>query len=115
MMAPSGSNGDVAPGSIMKPIFLLVLFQVTVVPTFTQKNALLLAPGMLGVEEAPLVDRFTSTSHGVDADPHVLPALQSCAGFASVQAYLLAFCAIAQLASKRSGSATKVHRMAKHR
>jgi len=99
----------------MKPIFLLVLFQVTVVPAFTQKNALLLAFGMLGVEEAPLAVRFTSTSQGVEADPHVLLALQSCAGFASVQAYLLAFWAVAQLASKRSGSTTKVHRMAKHR
>jgi hypothetical protein len=75
----------------MKPIFLPVLFHVTVVPAFTQKSALLLAPGMLGVEEAPLAVRFTSTSHGVEADPHVLLELQSCAGFASEHAYLLLF------------------------
>src|SRR5271170_3202226 len=114
-MAPPGSNGEVVPGSTTKPMFLLVLFHVTVVPAFTQKRELLLAPGMPGVEEAPLAVRFTSTSHGVEADPHVLLALQSCAGFGSEHASLLAFCAGARLASNTSGSATKVLLIAKNR
>src|SRR5271170_5441948 len=104
MMAPDGSNGDVVPTSTTKPISLLVLFHVTVVPAVTQKRSLLLlAFGMLGVEDAPLAVRFTSTSQEVEADPHVLLALQSCAGLASEHAYLLAFCAAAQLASRTSG------------
>src|SRR5271154_3404969 len=115
MMAPDGSNGDVVPASTTKPMFLLVLFQVTVVPAFTQKNALPFGVWMLAVEDAPLAVRFMSTSQGVEADPHVLLALQSCAGLASEQAYLLAFCAVALLTSKTSGNATKVHLMAKHR
>jgi hypothetical protein len=62
MMAPAGPKGDVVPGSTTKPIFLLVLFQVTVVPALTQKSALLLGAEMLAVEEAPLDVRFTSTT-----------------------------------------------------
>ena len=50
---------------------------------------MLLAPGMLGVDEAASEVRLTSTEHGVDAEPQVLAALHSCAGFASEQAYLL--------------------------
>jgi hypothetical protein len=68
-----------------------VLFHVTVVPGFTQKSALLLAFEMLGVEDAAFAVRFTSTVQGVEADPHVLLALHSCAGFDSEQAYLLLF------------------------
>jgi hypothetical protein len=114
-MAPAGSKGDASPGSTTKPTFLLVLFQVTVVPVLTQKSALLFGSEMLAVEEAPLDVRFTSTTHGVEADPHVLLALQSCAGFASEHAYLLLFdCAVA-LVSKTSGSASKVHLIAKNR
>src|SRR5271154_2179900 len=115
MMAPDGSNGDVVPASTTKPMFLLVLFQVTVVPAFTQKNALPFGVWMLAVEDAPLAVRFMSTSQGVEADPHVLLALQSCAGFGSEHAYLLAFCAGARLASNTSGSATNVLLIAKNR
>ncbi len=49
---------------------------------------------MLGVEEAALAVRFTSTLHGLEADPHVLAPTHICAGLASSQAYLL-FCACA--------------------
>jgi hypothetical protein len=91
MMAPGGSNGDEGPTSTTKPIFLPALFQVTVVPVFTQKSALLLALSMLGVEDAAFAVRFTSTVQGVEPDPQVLLALHSCAGFGSEQAYLLLF------------------------
>jgi hypothetical protein len=68
------------------------------------------------MEEAPSAVRFTSTSHGVEADPHVLLALHGCEGFGSEHAYLLLFdCAIAELASNTSGNASKVHLTAKHR
>jgi hypothetical protein len=70
---------------------LPVLFHCTVVPAFTQKRELLLAFGMLGVDEAAFAVRFTSTVHGLEAEPQVLDALHNCAGFASVQAYLLLF------------------------
>jgi hypothetical protein len=44
---------------------------------------------MLGVDEAALEVRLTSTAQGLDADPQVFAALHSCAGFASEHAYLL--------------------------
>jgi len=91
MMAPGGSNGDAGPTSTTKPLSFSVLFHVTVVPTFTQKRELPLAFGMLGVDDVESEVRFTSTVQGVEADPHVLAAVQSCAGFASEQAYLLLF------------------------
>ena len=117
MMAPAGSKGDVVPVSTTKPIFLLVLFHVTVVPAVTQKSLLLLAFGILGVEEAPLAVRLTSTSQGVEADPHVLLASQSCAGFGSVHAYLLAFldCAVAKPAVNAIANTPKVHLIGKNR
>jgi len=90
-MAPPGSNGDVEVMSTTKPIFLPVLFHWTVVPTFTQKSAPFLPFGMLGVDEAASAVRLTSTEHGAEAEPQVLAAVQSCAGFASEQAYLLLF------------------------
>ena len=68
---------------------LLVVFQVTVVPTLTQNAALLLALGMLEVVEAPSDVRFTSTVQGAEADPQVFAALHSCSGLGSEQAYLL--------------------------
>lgn len=91
MIAPGGSKGDAVPASTTKPFSLPVLLHVTVVPTFTQKSALLLAPGMLGVEDALFDVRFTSTVQAVEADPHVLAAVHSCAGLISEQAYLLLF------------------------
>jgi hypothetical protein len=97
-------------------MFLPVLFQVICVPTATQKSALPLASWVLGVEEAPLAVRFTSTTHGVEADPEVLRALHNCAGFGSEHAYFLLFdCAIVEFARKTSGNASKVHLIAKHR
>jgi hypothetical protein len=67
-------------------MLLPVLFHWTVVPAFTQKSEFPLAFGMEGVDEAALAVRFTSTSHGVDAEPQVLAATHSSSGFASVQA-----------------------------
>jgi hypothetical protein len=71
-----------------KPMFLAVLFHVTVVPTFMQNAPLLLAFGMLAVEDAPSRVRLTSTVQGVAADPQVLLALHCCTEFGSEQAYL---------------------------
>ena len=91
MMAPAGSNGDDGPTSTTKPLSFSVLIHFTVVPTFTQKRALPLAFGMLGVEDGQSEVRLTSTVQGVEADPQVLAAVHSCAGFGSEQAYLLLF------------------------
>jgi len=91
MIAPAGSNGDAGPTSTTKPLSLPVLFHVTVVPTFTQKRELPFAFGMLGVDDAESAVRFTSTVQGLEADPHVLAVVQSCAGLGSEQAYLLMF------------------------
>jgi hypothetical protein len=91
MMAPAGSNGDAGPTSTTKPLSLPVLFQVTVVPTFTQKSELPFAFAMLGVADAESAVFFTSTLQGLEADPHVFAPVHSCAGFASAQAYLLLF------------------------
>jgi hypothetical protein len=52
-----------------------VLFHITVVPELTQNRELPFAFGMLGVEDAALSVRFTSTLHGVEADPHVFAAV----------------------------------------
>ena len=90
-MAPAGSNGDDGPTSTTKPFSFSVLIHFTVVPTFTQKRELPLAFGMLGVEDAESEVLFTSTVQGLEADPHVLGAVQNCAGFTSEQAYLLLF------------------------
>jgi hypothetical protein len=68
------------------------LFQTTVVPAFTQKVEFPFASWMLGVAEAELAVRLTSTEHGSEPDPHVLLAVQSDAGLGSEQAYL-PFCA----------------------
>jgi hypothetical protein len=91
MMAPAGSKGDAGPTSTTKPLSLPVLFQVTVVPTFTQKSELPFAFAMLGVADAESAVFFTSTLQGLEADPHVFAPVHSCAGFASAQAYLLLF------------------------
>jgi hypothetical protein len=58
---------------------LPVLFHWTVVPDFMQKRELPLAFGMLGVDEAALAVRLTSTAHGEDAEPQVLAPLHICA------------------------------------
>ena len=87
MIALGGSNGDDDPKSMTNPVFLEVLCQVTVVPTVTAKSELALAPGIPGVAEADAAVRFTSTTQGLEFDPHVFPALAKLAGFPSVQVY----------------------------
>ena len=54
---------SVGPKSTTKPMSLPVLFHWTVVPGLMQKRELPLAFGMLGVAEAALAVRFTSTEH----------------------------------------------------
>src|SRR5450631_1631010 len=73
------------------------------------------APGSTGVEAARFAVLFTSTTHGEEAVPQVFPALHNDAGFGSVQAYLLLFCALAELATITIGSTSKVHLPAKLR
>jgi hypothetical protein len=58
---------------------LPVLFHWTVVPGLMQKSELLLALGIMGVAEAASAVRFTSTAHGVDAEPQVFAAVHICA------------------------------------
>jgi hypothetical protein len=116
MIAPPGAKGDVVPMSTTKPLFLVVLFQVTVVPVCTQKRVLLLGLEVLAVAEALLAVRFTSTTHGFEAEPHVLAALQSCAGLGSEHAYLLFFdWGSESFASRKSGRASKEYLKAEHR
>ncbi len=89
MIAPSAvSNGEEAPKSRTKPVFLDELCQVTVVPTFTQNGAFALASGMLGVTEAESLVRLTSAMHGLELDPHVVLALHILPGFVSEHRYL---------------------------
>ena len=89
MIAPSGvSNGEEAPKSRTKPVFLDELCQVTVVPTFTQNGAFALASAVLGVTEADSLVRLTSATHGAEVDPHVVLALHILPGFVSEQTYL---------------------------
>jgi hypothetical protein len=54
---------------------LPVLFHWTVVPGLMQKRESPLALGMLGVADAALAVRFTSTEHGLDAEPQVFAAV----------------------------------------
>jgi len=75
------SNGEEGPKSKTKPIFLDSLFQVTVVPTFTQKGLFALAPAIPGVTEAALPVRLMSTLHEAEADPHLVAASHICPGF----------------------------------
>jgi hypothetical protein len=44
-----------------------------------QNSELLLALGIMGVAEAASAVRFTSTAHGVDAEPQVFAAVHICA------------------------------------
>jgi hypothetical protein len=44
---------------------------------------------MPGVDEAAFAVRFTSTGHGLEAEPQVLAGVHTCAGFEEEQAYLL--------------------------
>jgi hypothetical protein len=58
---------------------LPVLFHWTLVPGLMQKRELPLAFGMLGVDEAALAVRLTSTAHGVEAEPQVFSGVHICA------------------------------------
>src|SRR5271167_3048447 len=90
------------PKSTTKPVFFCVLFHTIFVPVLTQNVLFAFALAILGVAEAPSSLRFTSTIQGLEADPHVLPALHTDCGLGSEQAYL-SFCASAatQLKSSR--------------
>jgi hypothetical protein len=66
-------------------VFLEVLCQLTVVPTFTQNGAFALALAMVGVTEAGSLARLTFTTQGVVLNPNVVSALQMFAGFHSEQ------------------------------
>jgi hypothetical protein len=86
MIAPGVSNGEEGPKSMTKPVFFDELSHVTVVPTFTQKIAFALAPGMLGVADAQLLPlRLILIRQGSELDPHVLAAVHMPCGRA--QAY----------------------------
>jgi hypothetical protein len=113
-MAPSGVKGDVGPRSTTNPIFLPVLFHCTVVPTFTQKRDPFLPFAMLGVDEAALAVRFTSTEHGAEAEPQVLLGLHNVAGLGSPQAYLLLW-ADTKLDNITTGNSSEVYLIATYR
>ena len=83
------SKGEEGPKSKTNPVFLDWLFQVTVVPTVTQKGLFDLAPGIPGVTEAAFAVRLMSTVQGAEADPHVVAALHIVSGLVSKQTYFL--------------------------
>jgi len=89
MAAPAGSKGAEGPKSTTNPVFFDRLFQVMVVPLFTQKGALDFAPGISGVTAAESAVLFTSIVQGAVADPHVFLAVHMLSGFGSEQIYLL--------------------------
>src|SRR5579863_7011783 len=93
MIVPSGtSKGEEGPKSRTKPVFLDALCQVTVVPTFTQKDMFSFAFGMSGVADAELPPlRFTPTEQALVGEPQVVPALHMLPEFDSEQTYLLLF------------------------
>ena len=86
-MIVSEPKGEDGPKSKTKPVFFDPLFQLTVVPAFTQKGAFPLAFGMLGVAEASEAVRLISTVHGVEAEPQVFSAVQTDCGLGSEQRY----------------------------
>ena len=89
MMAPAGSNGDAGPTSTTKPLSFSVLIQFTFVPTFTQKSELPFAFGMLGVTDAESARPFHVYAAGIGSRSARVSAVHNCAGFTSMQAYLL--------------------------
>ena len=115
MIVSCGSNGEPGPKSITNPVFFWVDFHTMGVPCFTQNNAFDLGFAMLAVDVAEFAVRLTSTVHGSDADPHVFSALQRLAGFASAQAYLPFFCAIAVLVRKAALNSASVKQATKQR
>ena len=59
MIASSVPKGDGEPKSTTNPVFFCVLFQLIVVPLFTQNVLFPFAPGISGVAEAP----YSCASH----------------------------------------------------
>jgi hypothetical protein len=83
----------------MKPVFLLEVIQMTVVPFLTQKSWLFLAFGTLGLTLAELPALVMLTVQGFVAEPQVLAALHKLAGSGSSHANLLLACARLQASS----------------
>jgi hypothetical protein len=99
MMGSSGSNGESVPKEIIKPVFLLEVIQMTLVPFLTQKSWLFLAFGTLGLTLAELPDLVMLTVQGFVAEPQVLSAVHKLAGSGSLHANLLLACARPQASS----------------
>jgi hypothetical protein len=95
MMSSGGSNGEVGPMSTTSPSCFVSLRQITLVSTFTQNSLFPLASVVLGVAEAALALRLTSTEHGCVGDPQVLAVVHSDSGVGSLQEYDIFFCACA--------------------
>jgi hypothetical protein len=95
MMSSGGSNGEVGPLSTTSPSCFVSLRQITLVSTFTQNSLFPLASGVLGVAEAALALRLTSTEHGCVGDPQVLAVVHNDSGVGSRQVYDIFFCACA--------------------
>ena len=110
MIAPPESKGEDGPKSTKNPVSFAWLFQVTVVPLFTQNGELDLILGILGMTEAEAAVRFMSTEHGVEDDPHVFEALHMLCGSASEQEYLPFSCANDALAKTRTIEVTRPQR-----
>jgi len=77
----------------MKPVFLLEVIQMTLVPFLTQKSWLFLAFGTLGLTLAELPALVMLTVQGLVAEPQVLSAVHKLAGSGSLHANLLFACA----------------------
>ena len=99
MIGSSGINGESVPNEIMKPVFLLEVIQMTVVPLLTQKSWLFLAFGTLGLTLAELPDLVMLTVQGFVAEPQVLSAVHKLAGSGSLHANLLLACVKPQASS----------------
>jgi hypothetical protein len=109
MIAPPDSKGEEGPKSTKNPVSFALLFQVTLVPLFTQNGELDLILGILGVIEAEAAVRFISIVQGFEIDPHVLAGLHMLCGSASEQEYLPFSCANEVLA--RTIEVTRPHRI----
>jgi len=66
-----------------------MLFQIMVVPVFTQKGVFDFAPGISGVTAADSAVLLMSTVQGAVADPQVFFGVHMLSGFGSEQTFLL--------------------------
>ena len=103
MIVSGGSNGEDGPKSTIKPVPLEEVWNVTFVPSFTQKRELPFALGKLGVAVAPLIPSRLMSTEQPEAG-QVLSAVQRLSGFGSSHAYLLFFWALASPAKSRTHS-----------